>query len=93
MTNLRKYKTKSFESYALNLIYQELPIQEENNLNIYTYNHKKTCRIDTYSNFLFKLINIEIDDAFLLNQIHFKINNLRNNDLFYIRHISLRSTC
>jgi len=50
----------------------------------------KTYRINTYSNFFFKFINNEFDDAFLLNQINFKTNtyNLQNNDLFYIPHFS-----
>ncbi|KAF0759306.1 Reverse transcriptase domain-containing protein, partial [Aphis craccivora] len=34
----------------------------------------KTRGINTYSKFLFKLINNEIDDAFLLNQINIKTN-------------------
>lgn len=59
-------------------------------LNILHLESLKTRRNNTYSNFLFKLINNEIDDSFLLNQINFKTNthNLRNNDLFFIPHYS-----
>lgn len=57
-------------------------------LNILHLESLKSRRINTYSTFLTKLINNEIDDAFLLNQINFKTNshNLRNKDLFYLPH-------
>jgi hypothetical protein len=62
----------------------------EHILNILHLESLKTRRVNNYSNFFFKLLNNEIDDAFLLNQINFKTNihNLRNKDLFYIPHFS-----
>lgn len=59
-----------------------------NKLNLKTL---KDRRQNSYSIFLNKLLNNEIDDSFILSHnISFKINNhnIRNKDLFFIPHYS-----
>ncbi|VVC45717.1 Hypothetical protein CINCED_3A005766 [Cinara cedri] len=48
----------------------------------------------SYSTFLTKLLNNEIDDSFILSQLNFKVNShhTRNNHLFYIPHSSKKFT-